>query len=479
MDTTRRVVKNTLYLGFANLCSPLISMVLIIFISRHFGADGLGAYSAALAFVFFFEKFAQLGIHQLVLRDIANDISRCKPYLIACTLIGLISSLVTLPALYLFLRLIHYSENISEGAVILSLSLPFVVLSYHYQSILEGLQRMDRRCLLSFLDVIIRVGLGVLLIHMGYGVSGALAAVVVSRIVTCLSAVLLVLPFSSQGSSSIDSSIIRSLLTQTLTFLMISLVTTVYWRVGFVMLSTMRGPGDVGVYSAAYRLMEILTALTYSYIASLYPIMASSLPFSPSVLKRQCELSIKYLFISTFPIGIGTWLLAPQIITSIYGHHFLESIRVLQILIWTICIFPLALVCARSLVATKHQKYDLWANIFLITSNIGANLALIPRFGPVGAAVATLLSVTIFLCIQAYFVSRILVSIRWFVLIGKPFLAGTIMGVFSYAIRHLNPAVVISLSAAFYVIILLILRTFPTEERQRLRNIFHGFSLAA
>ncbi|HET6273231.1 MAG TPA: oligosaccharide flippase family protein, partial [Bacteroidota bacterium] len=93
MDTTRRLVRNTLYLGFANLCSPLISMVLIIFVSRHLGADGLGAYSAALAFVFFFEKFAQLGIHQLVLRDIANDISRCKPYLIACTLIGLISSL--------------------------------------------------------------------------------------------------------------------------------------------------------------------------------------------------------------------------------------------------------------------------------------------------------------------------------------------------------------------------------------------------
>src|SRR5574341_193017 len=191
MDAATRLVRNTLYLGLANICSPAISMVLVIFISRHLGAGGLGEYSASLAFIFFFEKFAQLGLNQLILRDTAIDRSRCTAYLNSSTLIGLISSLAALPVLYFLLQIMQYPQPLTDGAIVLSLSIVFVVLSYYYQAMLEGLQRMERRCVLSFLEVSTRVGLGVLFIHLGYRVPGGLAAVVVSRIVTCVCALFL------------------------------------------------------------------------------------------------------------------------------------------------------------------------------------------------------------------------------------------------------------------------------------------------
>jgi len=258
---------------------------------------------------------------------------------------------------------------------------------------------------------------------------------------------------------------------------MISLVTTAYWKIDVIILSKMKGAVEVGLYSAAFRLMDILKGLSYSYTAALFPMMASAFSVSKQSLKQQCTLSVRYLFIATFPISIGISILAENIITLIYGKQFSGSISILQVLIWTICFFPTALVFARVLVASRNQKLDLLSNIFVMILNSALNFILIPCLGAWGAAIATLLSICFFMSLQYYFVYKVLFKISFIKDLFKPFVAGCIMGIFTYSLRDMNLVFVVIASAALYIATLLLLRTFSDEEVKRFRAIWDNRAL--
>ncbi len=477
MNTILRLLKNTIYLSLTDLIKPFISIILIIYISRTLGTMGLGEYTAIITFTFFFEIFAKLGLHHLIVRDIAINKSNCESYFTTTLIIGLISSFIAFLVLHLFLNAMGYPANISVGIDILSLSIIFIVLTDYWQAIFEGLQRMELKSLVSIMDVVIRVTLGILVIYLGFGISGLIWAMVASRVLICLLSLFILLKLGIKLKMKLNIPVCLSLLKQTMTFLFISIVTTAYWRIDIIMLSKMKGAVDTGYYSAAYRFMEVLKGLSYSYIASLFPIIASTFAISKDSFKQRCVLSVKYLFILTFPIAIGATILSRNIILLAYGKEFLNSTGVMQILIWTICFFPIALVFARALVASNNQRFDLLSNVLALVFNISLNLMLIPRLSYIGAAIATLLSICFFMLIQSLFVTKILFRIELLKILAKPFLAACIMGIFTLLLRNTNLFLVISLSAMLYIFILIKIKTFSIEEIAMFKELWRQKAL--
>jgi O-antigen/teichoic acid export membrane protein len=472
MNTVLRLLKNTIYLSVTDVIKPFISIILIIYISRTLGTMGLGEYTAIINFTFFFEIFAKLGLHHLIVRDIAIDRSRSETYFTVSLVIGFICSLIAFLLLFLFLKAMAYPAGIDIGIKILSFSIVFVVLADYWQAILEGLQRMEFKALTSIMDVLIRVILGISVIYLGFGIPGLIWTMVAARAFICLLSLFILIKLGIKLNMKLNIPVCISLLKQTATFLFISIVTTAYWRIDVLILSKMKGAVDTGYYSAAYRIMEVLKGLFYSYIASLFPIIASSFAISKDSFKRRCVLSVKYLFLLTFPIAIGTTILSRNIILLVYGKEFLDSTGVMQILIWTMCLFPIALVFARALVASNNQRFDLLCNVLALVFNVSLNLLLIPRFSYIGSAIATSLSICFFLSLQAFFVTKILFRIEFLKILTKPFLAGCAMGVFTLLLRNTNLFIVISLSAVLYIFLLIKIKTFSMEEINMFKELW-------
>ena len=477
MNTTVRFLKNTIYLAIADIASPFISMFFVIYISRTLGTKGLGAYASIIAFLFFFEKIAQLGLQHLIIRDIAVDRSKTENYLSTSLYMGLISSFLVLPFLFILLRILEYPAEITSCIKILSLSLFFFVLTQYWISFFEGLQRMEFKSFITIVQVICRAGSGILVVYLGYGVTGLIWSLLFCRILVCFMCFGIFIKLGIRPSLRPDWSLFGNLLKQTWTFFVISLVTTTYWRIDIIMLSKIKGIVDVGFYSAAYRFFEILKGLSYCYIAALFPILASSFSNSKESFHRKFVLSIKYLFILTFPISIGTSILAKNIITLVYGTEFTNSTGVLQILIWSICFFPIALVFAKSLVASKNQKFDLYGNVIAMSINVILNFVFIHRYGYIGAAMATSISICVFMFIQYFFVSKVLFKIPFLGELVRPFIAGCSMGLFTYFVRNMNIFFVIITSACIYTFVLFIINSFSGEEIKIFRELWQKKSL--
>ena len=472
MNTVTKLLKNTLYLTLAEVSAPFISVLLVVYVSRMLGTEGLGEYATVTAFLFFFEKLAQLGLHHLIVRDMAANKTRAGVFLTTAIIIGIASSLFALGALYAILRVMAYPASINAGLGILSLSLVFFVLTDYAQSFLEGLQRMELRSLATILEAVFRVGLGILAIYLGYGLLGLICALLLTRILICALYFFMLFRVGIRPAKQFDHRLAFSLLKQTVTFLLTSVITTTYWKIDVIMLSKMKGTDQVGYYSAAYRLMEIMKGLSYSYISALFPLLASSFATSLESFQRKCALSIRYLFMLTFPIALGVTVLADPIIALVYGKAFAASADMLRGLIWTICFFPIAMIYARALVASKNQRLDLLCNVIAMLTNVGLNLVLIPRYSQLGAVMATLISIVVFLLAQQYFVSRLLFSIPLSSALLKPLFAGALMGVFTYLLREQNLFFVIAASVVVYIAALLLMKTFSVEEKGMFRTVW-------
>ena len=92
------------------------------------------------------------------------------------------------------------------------------------------------------------------------------------------------------------------------------------------------------------------------------------------------------------PLGVGTTLLADKIILLIFGQGYLNSIIALQILIWTIVFTFAGAGFARVLEATNKQLILTKISGICMIINIFINLILIPRYGLIGASIATVLT---------------------------------------------------------------------------------------
>jgi O-antigen/teichoic acid export membrane protein len=132
------------------------------------------------------------------------------------------------------------------------------------------------------------------------------------------------------------------------------------------------------------------------------------------------------------------------------------------------------MVLARALVASHNQKLDLWCNVAGLAVNVVLNWLLIPRFGPNGAAVATVGSIVFFLLFLWLAVNRTLFRASLWPAFSRPVPAAVGMTALAWWLGDAPLIVVIPLCALAYGGLLLLLRSFSAEETEVLRALFGG-----
>jgi len=463
--------KNTLILTLADILKPIFALLLLGYITRTAGADTLGQFNAAISFIFFFETIAAFGLSKIITRQVAVDISQSGEYLTSAAIICMISSLVAVVLIQLLLGVSNYSSEIIWSIQLLAFSLFFHVMTLNLYAIFEGHQRMELKSVLLIGEAIGKTVFGIIALYQGYGLYGLIFAVVVTRIlVFCIALVFLfMLGVRPQiGGRHIH---LPKLLKDALIFLVIAILSVIYWRTDVLMLSLMRSMTEVGIYTAASRITESINYLCLGFITALFPLIALQYKTATDKFKRQCKMGVYYLFLFAFPTVLGVMILAEPIIKLVYGEGMDASVDCLQILVWSVCFFPLALVFANALTASNNQIKDLWANLSGALLNVALNLLLIPKFGVNGAAIATLISFIVLSLLLYYFARPVIGGLSLFRLLRIPFFAACVMAVFTWWLRELSLLIVIPLSMLVYGLSIYLCGGVKENEKQLIQSL--------
>jgi O-antigen/teichoic acid export membrane protein len=224
----------------------------------------------------------------------------------------------------------------------------------------------------------------------------------------------------------------------------------------------------VGYYAAAYRLFTIAQVLPKSFNTSIFPVFSRLFRQSSAEYQRAGSLSIRYLLVVLIPLAAGVQGTAAQVVPLLFGAGFGPAVPALQVLIWTVVPYGIARILASALFATDRQAVDLKVNLLSLACNVTLNLVLIPRFGLMGCAWATLISMILFVGFQAIFLrGEISVVLREAGVIRILPAAAALIGWLSWT-PSLPLALRIAGGAGVYVFLLFALQVVPWRDLQTL-----------
>ncbi len=475
MSTLRRLFRNTSVLIIANAVQPVLSFYLVVQISRLLNVDGFGAYSTIFNYQAIFQIFAAFGLKNLLTRNVAQQPGEIWRSLWHGSLVVLPISILSLGALIALTAALDYGAVVFWATVIVSLSLLAAGLIDVCEGVLAGIERLHIVGYSAVLENIFRVGLSLLALAQGHGLLALVWIFVASRFIKAVFYFWYihrhVAPFSARSVRS-EWAFTRRLLLQARVFALTMMCVTIYWKVDISILSKVRGLDDVGVYSAAYRFLMLALVVVDSFVNSLFPIIsnyfhASSGKGAGEQFELACKKGLQLLLVLTLPLALTLSLLADQIILLIYGAKYAGAIPVLRLLIWVVVPYAASQIFAYALVASNNQRYDLLVNAVSMVANIVLNWFLIGRYGYMGAAVAAVISIHIYVALQLPFVfPKVLKfdgkklglgAVKVFVAAG--FMAGFILIFSQVKIWFLLP-----LSGLIYILCLLVVRAFSRQD---------------
>ena len=165
--------------------------------------------------------------------------------------------------------------------------------------------------------------------------------------------------------------------------------------IDMLMLGVMSNPQQVGLYSAAYRIVNQVLFTYYLLTQVLYPQLARQ-----DLQQRMRMLKPRILFSL---LGVGVAIAAVlsisrrPVLAILFGHQFLPAALLLLLLAWAIPFDFLTSYLSNAYIAWGMEKKILLCTIVAAGSNIVLNLIWIPSYGATAAAVNTLISYVIFL----------------------------------------------------------------------------------
>lgn len=188
-----------------------------------------------------------------------------------------------------------------------------------------------------------------------------------------------------------------------------SIFITISNRIGILMLASMKSDYAVGIYSAAYKFVEISSFLAAMVTAPLIPIFAEKAKISSESIKNISGNIFESMAIVLLPVGIICSCLSKEIITFIYGVNLLPSAEVFEILIWVCIIIFYSLLTASIVISIGIVRFAYWLGALTALLSAVLNYLLIPELSYFGSA--------------------------WTALICEIILVGVTL---SYAIRHMG-----------------------------------------
>lgn len=194
-----------------------------------------------------------------------------------------------------------------------------------------------------------------------------------------------------------------------------------------VLLGFLRGVRDVGLYNAAYRPVTVALAVPLTYFQGLFPALSRTWGEGPQALRTLAERSLRLCAMVAVPLGVGGMLLAEPVIALLFGAPYAESALPLKLLIWSAALVILRGSYRHSLNAAGLQSLDLRCALVSCGLNVGLNIALIPRYGMLGAASATVLADVVWLVMAATYFNRRIAPLSPLPALARPVLAGAAM----------------------------------------------------
>ena len=197
---------------------------------------------------------------------------------------------------------------------------------------------------------------------------------------------------------------------------------------------------EVGIYRTAFQLTSVATFATLAFHTVLYPKISNwGTKGQITEIESSLARAWTYSLFLAIPTCVGGWILGEKLLYFLYGASFVAGAPALFFLLLVQVVNVFMFLGTMSLTALNRPKDAFWITVIAAIANILLDLALIPLIGITGAAVATLIAMTLNAIGALFLLSRI-ISVKFeYKAIKNILCAAGLMGILLVLINFLLP----------------------------------------
>jgi len=288
-----------------------------------------------------------------------------------------------------------HDPGMSGTLRLVAITLPFASATDAAMAASQGFRRMRAYAMVQlFLEPTLRIALTALLVVLGYGVGGAMVALVISNVVACTVAVVAISRQLGPRADTIRYEV-RALFAFSVISWFASLATTGLIWADTVLLGILARATDVGVYNVATRLVMLAAFVMVPINQSVSPRIAHASRLDDrTALSQLYRVATSWIVRLSLPAFIVLFAF-PRELLHFFGRAFVVGATVTVVFAVGKLVDASTGPCSVMLNMSGRPVHNMLTNVLALVLNIGLNLYLIPRHGVLGAAIAWTVSLIV------------------------------------------------------------------------------------
>ncbi|MEM9266822.1 MAG: oligosaccharide flippase family protein [Cyanobacteria bacterium P01_F01_bin.13] len=386
----RQILDGTVWVFLAEGLLLPTGLITAGVLTRQLGPSGYGLFTLASVIVAWIE-WSITSIFSRTTIKFVGEASDWRP--IGALVIQLHLAVSVGVAVLLWLMAPSVAASLKEPSLgeylrLFALDIPIFSLASAQRHILIGRGQFRERALATAGRWTLRMVLIVVLVELGFSVSGAILGSIGASLVECLITGYFA-PVSWFQRSSFP---VRSLFGYALPLFGFAMSMRLYDKLDLFLLKLLGGSAEQsGIYGAAQNLAFIPTILSISFSPLLLSSLSRLLAAGELSQAKQLTRQSLRLVLVLLPVGAITVATAPDIIQLVYGEAFLATAPILSLLIFGALGLMMISVGTTILTAASKPSWPLVIASPLLPLAAGGHWWAIPLWQATGAAVVTML----------------------------------------------------------------------------------------
>ncbi len=441
-------MRNFFALASGEALSRVFAFGATIYLARLLGADGYGIIAFALAINLYFIKIAEFALEWVGTEEIAKTSPDPIPKLTSAILSARL--IITFVLMFVAAIAIWLILPDPERFILLLYLLVLVPTAINTKWVYIGMEDSRPVGLSRIAGEALALAIILSLVHSKGDLWVAPVAQASGEICVAFMLIIILWKRSFKLSFYWDLSIVTPVLKKAFPLVSHMLVGLFIYNSDLIFLRYFHTNESVGLYSVAYVLISFITNLGITYGMSLMPAFAR-LEKGSTEERSFYQTILAQVFTVSIPIAVGGYFLAENIINFAFGEGYNGSVLALQIIIWSVPFTIIRYVPWVALISRNKQNLLFKVIFYAAIFNIILNLLLIPEYGIVGAAIATIFTEIFTSVLMFDFASNNGLPFACYRRFLKPVSAVLVMAFVLFLGNHINLFFSITLGALTYI----------------------------
>ena len=410
-----KIMTNAGWLFFEKILRTVIGFFVSVWVAKFLGPEQFGILSYAAAFVAFVGIFISLHCSGLVIREIVNNPDKKDEILGTVFVFKIFAAMIGITICISVVLLLRHNDRLTLMLITILCAGMFFqvfdVIDWWHQSQVKSKYTVTAKSTAFLLISLFKIGLiifGAPLIY--FALAGALEI--------AIGAIGLIIMYKIGGQQfsklKFKLSFGKQLFYEGWPLFIQGFAVISYMRVDKIMLREMTDAYQVGIYSAAVQLTEAFYFVPLIISASFFPAIIKSKELGQQIYMDRIQKLYDLMIWMALLSAIFITLISDNLILFLFGESYEESGQVLALQIWMVCSIFFGVSRQKWLIVENYLKDGLYVDMTGLTLNIICNYFLIPRYGAIGASIASLITSFTAHLIVASFSKPIRLSIKMY-----------------------------------------------------------------